>query len=155
MTSTTGQTNSIRRITARALGAVTALTLLVGMAQGVQAGERNDLRPAVSSSRQATTSHRLNRDDRRVIRVDHRRRDFRRDRRHDRRGYHNMNRRDVVRSLRARGFHRIHNVRRFGPVFRAGAVGRRGHPVRVVVSARNGRILDVHRIGWPRPHHRW
>ncbi|WP_319775056.1 hypothetical protein [Breoghania sp.] len=153
MTASTAQPRRLRRFAARALGALTALTLVAGMAQGVQAGERTDQRAA------ATSSQHLHRADHRassVIRVDHRRHDrYRHDRyRYDRR---KMSRRDVIHSLRARGFHRIHNVRRVGPVYRARAVGRRGHVVRVVLNARSGRILDVLRIRHrPSRHHsRW
>lgn len=58
-------------------------------------------------------------------------------------GYYGLRPHQVRRILRRRGFHQIDVVGRRGPVYVARATGRRGHRVRVLVSARTGRIVDV------------
>ncbi|MBD1548431.1 hypothetical protein [Roseibium aggregatum] len=64
--------------------------------------------------------------------------------------------RQIRRSLRHRGFHRIRILDVRGPVYVIKARGWRGARVRLVVDAFNGRILRQHvighRAGWG---HRW
>ena len=55
--------------------------------------------------------------------------------------------RQVTFALRRQGFHRVRITGAHGPVYRALAISSRGGRVALTVSARNGRILDVDRIG--------
>lgn len=63
-------------------------------------------------------------------------------------GHHaHMGPRQIRRSLRHRGFHRIKIVDRRGPMFIVKAIGWRGMPVRLVVDSRNARIVRSHPVG--------
>jgi hypothetical protein len=67
------------------------------------------------------------------------------------RGHHGrwgrLSPRQVTFALYRRGFHNVRIVGSRGPVYRALAISPRGGRVALTVSARNGRILDVDRIG--------
>ncbi|HEX2255168.1 MAG TPA: hypothetical protein VHG92_00465 [Afifellaceae bacterium] len=67
------------------------------------------------------------------------------------RGHHNrwsrLSPRQVEWALQRQGFHRVRITGAHGPVYRAIAVSPRGGRVALTVSASNGRILDVDRIG--------
>ncbi len=69
--------------------------------------------------------------------------------RHDRHGWHNktMGPRQIRRSLRHRGFHRIDIIDRRGPMYIVNAMGWRGVPVRLVVDSRTADIVRSHPIG--------
>lgn len=71
--------------------------------------------------------------------------EFRGQRHHGRWG--RLSPRQVAFALRRQGFHRVRITSAHGPVYRALAVSPRGGRVALTVSARNGRILDVDRIG--------
>ncbi len=72
------------------------------------------------------------------------------------RGHHLMGPRQIRRSLRHRGFHRIHIVDRRGPMYIVRANGRRGMQMRLVVDSRTADIVRSRPIGrqFPR-HYRW
>ncbi len=79
--------------------------------------------------------------------------DWGRDHRH---GWHRMGPREIRRSLRHRGFHRIRIIDERGPVYMVRAIGWRGMRMRLVVDARSGQILRKRPagrgFGW---NHRW
>lgn len=91
-----------------------------------------------------------------VIKADHRRH---RDGRHwngPRHGYHKLGPRQIRRSLRHRGFHGIKIVNRRDRVYIVHARGWRGFPMRLVVDARNARILRSKPVGRHfYPHRHW
>lgn len=68
-------------------------------------------------------------------------------------GYYGLRPHQVRRILRRRGFHAIDVAGRRGPVYVARATNRRGHRVRVLVSARTGRIVDVDVIRYAKRRH--
>ena len=138
----------------RAILAATALAVAAGLTQSAVAAPAEGLRGAPPVQRLDN-----GRDGAGVQQVVHRkrleeRRERRQWRRHERR-MRTLDRRDVVRVLHHRGYRRVHDVRRTGRVYRARAIGRHGRPVGVVVNARNGRIMGVERLHWPRPLYRW
>lgn len=55
--------------------------------------------------------------------------------------------REIRRSLRHRGYHRIQIVDRRGPMYIVNARGWRNAPMRLVVDSRNARIVRTHPIG--------
>ncbi|WP_428647222.1 hypothetical protein [Roseibium sp.] len=77
-----------------------------------------------------------------VVKVDHRGRRGGWDR-HDRRDWrrHTMGPRQIRRSLRHRGFHRIRIIDRRGPMFIVNAKGWNGIPMRLVVDSRTADIV--------------
>lgn len=82
--------------------------------------------------------------------VDHRRKHHRQ----NRRGWHGghgwdreLGPRQIRRSLRHRGFHRIKILDRRGPMYIVKARGWRGHPVRLVVDSRTAQIVRSRPMG--------
>ena len=55
--------------------------------------------------------------------------------------------REVRRILRHRGFNEIRFLDRQGRIYVARAEDRRGRDYRIIVSARNGAIIDIDRVG--------
>lgn len=93
-----------------------------------------------------------------VLEIDHRngRKGYRGGWQGERRGHWGrMGPREIRRSLRHRGFHRIRIVDARGPVYIVKARGWRDQGVRLVVDARNGRILKRRPLGqrrhWNQP----
>ncbi len=66
--------------------------------------------------------------------------------------HHAMGPRQIRRSLRHRGFHRVRVLDRRGPMYIVKARGWNGNPMRLVVDARSGQIVrsrPIHRhTGW-------
>ncbi|MET1412768.1 hypothetical protein ABVF61_10905 [Roseibium sp. HPY-6] len=62
-------------------------------------------------------------------------------------GHYSLGPRQIRRSLRHRGFHRIRIIDRRGPMYIVKAVGWRGWPVRLVVDSRNAQIVRSRPIG--------
>ncbi|WP_299816492.1 hypothetical protein [uncultured Roseibium sp.] len=92
-----------------------------------------------------------------VVQVDHRRGGHGRKGGRGWQGGHGWNQqsmgpRQIRRSLRHRGFHRIQIVNRRGPMYIVTANGWRGMPVRLVVDSRNAHIVRSHPMGRG---HRW
>lgn len=72
------------------------------------------------------------------------------------RGHYSLGPRQIRRSLRHRGFHRIRIIDRRGPMYIVKAVGWRGMPMRLVVDSRNAHIVRSrpagHGVHWQ---YRW
>ncbi|GAB4520429.1 MAG: hypothetical protein Tsb0019_21410 [Roseibium sp.] len=66
-------------------------------------------------------------------------------------GHHELGPREIRRSLRHRGFHRIDILDRRGPVYIVKARAWGGQKLRLVVDSRSGQIVRSHPIGH-RPH---
>lgn len=62
-------------------------------------------------------------------------------------GHYSLGPRQIRRSLRHRGFHRIRIIDRRGPMYIVKAVGWRGMPMRLVVDSRNAHIVRSRPIG--------
>ncbi|MEJ8473103.1 hypothetical protein [Roseibium algae] len=65
---------------------------------------------------------------------------------HGARETYRMGPRQVRRSLRDQGFHRIRILDERGPVYVVRAKGWRGKPMRLIVDSRSGQILRKHRV---------
>lgn len=61
--------------------------------------------------------------------------------------FHAFGPREIRRSLRHRGYHKIHIVDRRGPMYIVNARGWRGAPMRLVVDSRNARIVRTKPLG--------
>lgn len=150
MTRTVRTTGTPRKM--RTIVAAAAFALVAGLGQTASAASASDAVVRTASS----VSVDQGRSGARVLTVRSERRHFNRrhgyGKHHFRRG---LDRRDVVRVLRRHGYRDIQRLRRSGHVYKARAVTRRGHPMRVTVSARNGRIVNVRRLRWHRPAYRW
>jgi hypothetical protein len=118
---------------------IAALALVAGLGAAV---------PAAAAGRSADSASL-------IIEIDHRGQNHRWDRGSDDRGGWNNHRpdrrhflspREVRSVLRDRGFRGISYVDRRGAIYQARAFDRRGRAVGIVVSARDGDILNVYRI---------
>ncbi len=63
------------------------------------------------------------------------------------RGHHALGPRQIRRSLRHRGFHRIHILDRRGPMYVVRANGWRGVPMRLLVDSRTAHIVRSRPVG--------
>ncbi|MEP3049084.1 MAG: hypothetical protein ABJL55_20640 [Roseibium sp.] len=90
-----------------------------------------------------------------VVQIDHRKKHSRKHRNgwHGGRGWHQeLGPRQIRRSLRHRGFHRVRILDRRGPMYIVKARGWRGHPVRLVVDSRSAQIVRSRPMG---RRHQW
>ena len=69
--------------------------------------------------------------------------------------FHALGPREIRRSLRHRGYHRINIIDRRGPVYVVKARGWRGLPMRLVVDARTAHIVRSRPLHRGHGHHRW
>ncbi|QFT30014.1 hypothetical protein K1718_04895 [Roseibium porphyridii] len=98
-----------------------------------------------------------------IVKVDHRKHKKHRGQRgwDDRRGwgYHEMGPRQIRRSLRHRGFHKIRILDRRGPMYIVKARAWGGQKFRLVVDSRSAQIVRSRPVGGHRAHwgwqHRW
>lgn len=86
-----------------------------------------------------------------IVNVDHRGRPGRGWHRGPGRHHHALGPKQIRRSLRHRGFHRIRILDRRGPMYIVKARGWQGYPVRLVVDSRDGHIVRSRPMG-PRFH---
>lgn len=152
MTRTVRTTGTPRKM--RTIVAAAAFALVAGLGQTASAASASASDAVVRTASSASVDQ--GRSAARVLTVRSERRHY--NRRHGY-GKHRfkraLDRRDVVRVLHRHGYRDIHRLRRSGRVYQARAVTRRGHPMRVTVSARNGRVISAQRLRWHRPAYRW